>query len=643
MRLVLLLFCCVIILPFSFCQVRLPRLIRDSMVLQRDTKIKVWGWASPNEKVSIGFLENKYVTISNANGDWMIELPPMSFGGPYKMTIDGSNHIVIKDILVGDVWLCSGQSNMAHQLAVHAERYKNEIDKDNYPSIRQFLVPNDAAPQHPYNDLKNGNWVAATGNVKECFSTVAYFFAKAIYEKNKVPIGIINSSVGGTRIESWIGETGFSEFSKLQNIIQKNKDTNYFNQIIYNESTKSNIQPKQSDKGLTDKYPWYSLDYIPKHWRNITVPGYWEDQGVKNLRGVVWYRKEVEIPSSMNGKPVKIALGRIIDADIVYLNGKQIGATYYQYPQRRYTIPSGLLHSGKNVLVVRITSNGEREKGGFVPDKPYYLALGNDTISLKGDWMYKVGSVFEPQKNPANSFSKQSQPAALFNGMIAPLVNYSIKGIVWYQGESNVGNATDYEKLLPSLIINWRQSWHQENLPFLFVQLPNYGNVQYKPYESATALLRNNQFKALTIPNTGMAVTIDLGEWNDIHPDRKKEVGDRLAIAARRLVYGETALVASGPLYKSSTIDGSKIIVSFNEVGKGLIANDGEALSEFAIAGDDKVFVWANASIKGNQVVVWNDEVANPKYVRYAWSDNPDNPNLYNKDGLPASPFTNEK
>jgi len=415
------------------------------------------------------------------------------------------------------------------------------------------------------------------------------------------------------------------------------------NQIIHTTSTKSNIQPKQSDKGLTEKYTWYSLDYKPKHWRNITVPGYWEDQGVKNFRGVVWYKKEVDIPSSMIDKLAKISLGRIVDADIVYLNGKQIGTTYYQYPQRRYSIPTGLLHSGKNVLVVRITSNGEREKGGFVPDKPYYLASGNDTISLKGDWQYKVGGVFVPQKNPAYSISKQSQPAALFNGMIAPLLNYGIKGIVWYQGESNVGNATDYEKLLSSLITNWRENWHDTILPFLFVQLPNYGDVQYNPYQSATALLRNSQFKTLSIPNTGMAVTIDLGEWNDIHPDRKKEVGDRLALLARRLVYGEKELVASGPLYKSSSIEGGKIMLSFSDIGKGLMANDGECLSEFAIAGEDKVFVWANASIKGNQVIVWNDEVANPKYVRYAWSDNPDNPNLYNKDGLPASPFTTEK
>ena len=627
----------------SFCQVRLPRLIRDSMVLQRDTKIKVWGWAAPNEKVTIVFLEKKYLTNANINGEWIVELPPLSYGGPYTMTIDASNHIIIKDILIGDVWLCSGQSNMAHQMAVHAERYRNEMDKDNYPTIRQFLVPNNAELKGQNNDVNEGNWVAATVKSKEVFSAVAYFFAKAIYEKNKVPIGIINSSVGGTKIESWIGESGFSEFPKLQNTIQKNKDTNYINQIIHTASTKSNIQPKQSDKGFTDKYPWYSLDYKPKHWRNITVPSYWEDQGVKNLRGVVWYRKDVDIPSSMIDKPAKIALGRIVDADIVYLNGKQIGTTYYQYPQRRYSIPTGLLHSGKNVLVVRITSNGEREKGGFVPDKPYYLASGNDTISLKGDWQYKVGGVFVPQKNPSYSISKQSQPAALFNGMIAPLLNYSIKGIVWYQGESNVGNATDYEKLLSSLITNWRENWHDTNLPFLFVQLPNYGDVQYNPYQSATALLRNSQFKALSIPNTGMAVTIDLGEWNDIHPDRKKEVGDRLALLARRLVYGEKELVASGPLYKSSSIEGGKIMLSFSDIGKGLMANDGESLSEFAIAGDDKVFIWANASIKGNQVIVWNDEVANPKYIRYAWSDNPDNPNLYNKDGLPASPFTTEK
>ncbi len=640
MKLLLLFGASFLMLLTSFGQVRLPRLIRDSMVLQRDTKLKIWGWAAPKEKVEVIFQGKSFATKTNSDGEWIVMLPPMPAGGPYAMSINASNHLEIKNILMGDVWLCSGQSNMEHQVALHEEYYRNELLNVDYPMIRQFLVPKVTELQNPRYDLQDGSWVAADNKSVLNFSAVAYFFAKSLFDKSKVPIGIINASWGGTPIEAWIAESGLKEFPSFQATLEKNKDTAFVNGTNRAASLFNDSKPKPLDMGMNTAIPWYSNAYKPERWHNITVPGYWEDQGQKNLHGIVWYRKELEIPATMVGKSAKIALGRIVDADGVYLNGRQIGITYYQYPQRRYQIPSNLLHAGKNTLVVRVTNFSG--KGGFVPDKPYYIATSEDTLRLNGDWQFKVGCVFTAQKSGINSISIQNQPTALYNSMIAPLTNYGIKGAVWYQGESNVGN-NQYDKLLSELIENWREVFQQKNLPFLFVQLPNFSDVQFSPYESAWAALRNCQFKTLSVPNTAMAVTIDLGEWNDIHPNRKKDVGDRLALAARKLVYGENGLIASGPLFQSNEIKEDKINISFSNIGSGLTINGSGELSEFAIAGSDKVFVWAKAKIESDKVIVWSDEVAKPKYVRYAWSDNPDNPNLYNKEGLPASPFTTEK
>lgn len=628
------------LLNTAFTQVRLPKLISDGMVLQRDTRLKIWGWATPGEKVSLQFQNKKYKATTGKDGKWNISLPAMKAGGPYVMDIQATNEVHINDILIGDVWLCSGQSNMVHQMILHRERYEQEITAANNSRIRHFWIPTLTNLQTPQEDFPNATWkVANPENVLQ-FSAVAYFFAKKIYDKYKVPIGLINASVGGTPIEAWTSEEGLKDFSSVINTIQKNKDTAYVYATNRTIAAKNESLPKPQDKGLMASIPWYDPSYVPKNWRTINVPGYWEDQGVKDLDGIVWYRKEIEVPASMTGVPAKIALGRIVDADYLYVNGKQVGNTAYQYPQRRYQVPAGLLKQGKNVLVVRVINN--TGKGGFVPDKPYYLSANGQTIDLKGDWQYKVGDAFATRP-VGGSISLQNQPTALYNAMIAPLINYPVKGMLWYQGESNVSNASQYEKLLPALIADWRNKWHQSNVPFLFVQLPNFQDVQYLPSESQWAVIREASLKTLSVPNTAMAVTIDLGEWNDIHPDRKKEVGERLALAAEKLAYGNKTIVASGPLYQSQNIDGNKIILSFTNVGSGLITSDGEELSQFAIAGADKKFVWAKAKIEGDKVVVWNDAVANPMYVRYAWADNPDNPNLYNKEGLPASPFRTDK
>ncbi len=657
----------------SFSQVKLPRLVRDSMILQRDIKIKIWGWSAKDEKVSVKFNGKSYKTKADTNGKWSVLLSPMKAGGPYTMDIAGSNSrnpadkITLKDILIGDVWFCSGQSNMVHQMNIHDVTYAKDIAEANYPEIRHFWIPTLTSLDGPKDDLPNGFWKSAVGDDVRPFSAVAYFFAKMIYEKYRVPVGLINASVGGTPIEAWTSEEGLKDFPALISTIQKNKDTAYINGLARRAFTGNTTRPAIRDEGLTGPKTWYDVTYVPPvgGWKTIAIPGYWEDQGIKDLNGVVWYRKEIDVPASMVGKPAKVFLGRIVDADVLYINGKQVGNTTYMYPQRRYNVPQDLLKAGKNIFVIKVTNNFG--KGGFVPDKPYYLFAGKDTIDLKGYWQYKVGEVFVPRAGPDSNrgvggggggISAQNQPAALYNAMVAPVINYGIKGILWYQGESNSSRAAEYEKLQPSQVIDWRNKWQQGDIPFLFVQLPNFMDANYSPSESQWAELREAQLKSLSVPNTGMAVAIDLGEWNDIHPDNKKTVGERLALIAEKIVYGEN-IVYSGPLFQSATIDGKKITISFTNIGNGLVANDGEKLREFSIAGADKKFVWAKATIENDKIIVTSDEVANPLYVRYAWADNPD-VNLYNKvarpparagtdgdgsvgRGLPASPFRTDK
>ncbi|MCX6216018.1 sialate O-acetylesterase [Spirosoma sp.] len=625
-------------------QIRLPKLISDGMVLQRDAKLKVWGWDKPGKKIALRFKSKTYKTTTDASGKWQVTLPPIPAGGPFTMDIMGSAKITLNDILIGDVWFCSGQSNMVHQLNIHDVTYADEIKTANFPQIRQFWVPTLTNLQGPQSDIPNGQWKAAVGEDVRPFSAVAYFFAKKIHQKYNIPVGIINASVGGTPIEAWTSEEGLAEFPSLKTTIEKNKDTTYINSLNRRPATNAANRPAPPvDMGTSGTTKWFDISYVPKGWRPINIPGYWEDQGLKDLNGVVWYRREIEVPASMTGKLAKVFLGRIVDADELYINGKQVGRTTYQYPQRRYTVPADLLKAGKNVFVVRVTNMAG--KGGFVPDKPYCLFAGTDTLDLKGTWQYKVGTAYRPMSggfSGGGGINAQNQPTALYNAMVAPEIDYAIKGFCWYQGESNAGKPEEYATLLPALINDWRNKWKQGPLPFLFIQLPGFMDYSYQPAESGWAVLRQAQLNALKVANTGMVVAIDLGEWNDIHPDNKKDVGERLALTALKTAYKEP-IVSSGPIYQSAAIDGNKVVISFTDTGGGLITNDGEDLGEFAIAGSDKKFVWAKATIENGKVVVWSDEVPSPLYVRYAWADNPVNPNLYNKEGLPASPFRTDK
>jgi sialate O-acetylesterase len=373
-----------------FGQVVLPQIIRDSMILQRDAKINVWGWASPGEKVNVSFNKKNYNTKTNTDGKWKIVLSSIKAGGPYTMIIKGKNTITLNNILMGDVWFCSGQSNMVHQMNIHDITYANDIATANYPEIRQFWIPTLTSLDGPKENLPSGSWRSAVGDEVRPFSAVAFFFARKIYEQYHIPIGIINASVGGTPIEAWTSEEGLKDFPALISTIQKNKDTAYVNGFARRVFAANANRPQRQtqDKGLTGPKTWYDITYEPKEWKTIAVPGYWEDQGIKDLNGVVWYRKEIDVPASMVGKPAKVFLGRIVDADVLYINGKQVGATTYMYPQRRYTVAADVLKAGKNIIVVKVTNNFG--KGGFVPDKPYCLFAGKDTVDLKGYWQYKV-------------------------------------------------------------------------------------------------------------------------------------------------------------------------------------------------------------------------------------------------------------
>lgn len=627
--------------------VKLPSIVSDGMVLQRDAPLKIWGWAEPGETVAVNFLGQRRQATADADGKWLVTLEPLPAGGPHRMDISGHNRVAVNDILIGDVWIASGQSNMTHYFGRWQERYAKEIAEANFDEIRQFHVPTRSVLEGPLDDVPGIEWVRSTPENVLDFTVIGYFFAKQLYDRYDVPQGIIMTCVGGTRIEAWTSEEGFREFPDILATIERNKDTEYVDLInAASRAGRSGGGPRvETDRGLAGPVKWSDPAYEPLNWKRINVPGYWNDQGIRDLNGVVWYRREIEIPAAMVGVDVDVKLGRIRSADELFVNGRSVGRTTYEYPQREYTIPAGLLHAGTNLFVVRVTNAGG--KGGFIPDKPYHLTAAGHTIDLKGDWHYKVGEAYAPPRGGGGfrpGINAQSQPASLYNGMIAPFTNFGVRGFLWYQGESNAGDPEAYRWLQPNLIADWRAHWGLDDAVFLIAQLPNYMDVDYLPAESNWASMREAQLDAArNDPRTGIGINIELGEWNDIHPGDKKPVGERLALQAMALSYGETDIVSSGPIYRSHEIDGGKIILHFDHVGSGLVVNNGEPLAHFAIAGADKQFIWGEAEIVGDTIVVSSDEIPAPRYVRYAWADNPDFANLGNAEGLPAAPFRTDR
>ncbi|WP_341936830.1 sialate O-acetylesterase [Marinimicrobium sp. C2-29] len=627
---------------FVHAEVRLPQWISDGVVLQRDTPVPVWGWADPDEAVTLTFQGERYQTRANEEGRWEVTLPELKAGGPYEMHIRAENEIRLDDVLVGDVWLASGQSNMELPMGRVEPMFGAEIEQADHPRIRYFEVPDRYQFKHPEQDLEGGQWLSITPDNIRQISAVGYFFARDLQAEYEVPIGIINAALGGSPAESWLSAEALKAFPEHLKEARRFQDDARVAEIIESDQARSNAwyqQRDEKDKGFKDgEFLWADPALDHSDWDTVEMPGYWPEEDEPVVNGVWWLRKTIEVPEDWAGQPAMLVLGRMVDADTTFLNGEPVGETTYQYPPRRYRLPEGVLKAGENTIAIRLTNNQGR--AGFFYDKDYQLEWQGDTIDLTGEWHRRQGAelpALEPQ-----TFVRW-KPLGLYNGMIAPLTDYPLKGVIWYQGESNVGRAEEYAELFPALINNWRDKWDQEDLPFLFVQLANFLEAREQPGDSDWARLREAQLTTLNTPHTGMAVAIDVGEWNDIHPLDKKTVGERLAQSARAVAYGESDgepdAVGSGPIYQSMKVKGKRVHLRFDAVGSGLASCDGEPLQQFAIAGEDRDFVWAEAKIRGNQVRVWSDDVRNPKAVRYAWADNPEGANLCNREGLPASPF----
>ena len=622
----------------SYSQVRLPKLISDGMVLQRETNVKIWGWASADEKIVIQFIGSTYHTTANSNGEWEVMLPELKAGGPYVMQINASNSTTINDILVGDVWVCSGQSNMQFSMRGLVTIYPDDIKNSENQFIRQFMVSQGFSLKAKGTDFRSGKWQYANPNSVLNFTAAGYYFAKKLYEIYKVPIGLINASVGGSSAEAWISEESIKTFPKYFEDVQKFKAAGYIEKInkMDDERVRNwNRQLRQNDEGYKNpQKSWYDPELNTSDWETMHVPGYWADTKAGPVNGVVWFRRKINIPASVVGTPAILKLGRIADADSVFINGRFVGSTGSQYSERTYKISVDLLKEGENTIVVRVINYIRH--GGFVPGKQYNILANNDTVNLEGEWKYRVGATAEPLED--RLFTGKI-PTGLFNSMIAPILNYRIKGVLWYQGESNTSRAFEHYDLFKLLIKDWRYNWHQGDFPFLYVQLPNFVEVNVETTKYDWAYFRESQLKALSIPHTGMAVSIDIGEGNDIHPVNKKDLGYRLALAAQKTAYGEKGIVYSGPIYESMKISNNKVILAFKNAGKGLTSKNNEELKCFEICGVDNEYFPAKAKIVKDKIIVWNDDVINPVAVRYAWANNPLRPNLYNKEGLPASPF----
>jgi sialate O-acetylesterase len=633
-RIILLVWILVLKGASGFCDIRLPRLISEGAVLQREVELRIWGWASPGEQVELSFNQQSYHAETDPQGSWEILLPPQKAGGPYTMIFRGNNEIILHNILVGEVWLCSGQSNMELTMERLKDTYPEIIAGCENPQIRQFLVPDRYDFNAEHEDLESGSWKSADPESILEFSGVAYFFAAALYDRYRVPVGLINAALGGSPVEAWMSEDGLVEFPEAFEELQLFKNPGLIRDIEQKDQARQRewyAELQAGDRGLAEGQEWFLPAVNDEDWEEMDVPGFWADHSQGEVQGVVWFRKKVVLPESMAGKEARLWLGRIVDQDHVYVNGKYVGTTGYQYPPRKYPVPSGLLKKGENTIAIRIIN--EQGRGGFIPDKPYFLDDGTERIDLKGRWKYRLGKAMPPLESP--TFIRW-KPGGLYKAMIAPLLPYRIQGVIWYQGESNADRPQSYRRTFPALIGDWREHWQTGDFPFLYVQLANFMEETTEPAESNWAALRQAQLETLSVPNTGMAVIIDLGEWNDIHPLNKKEVGERLAQLAFALAYGESgARTSPVPVRQRFTRKNACIWFSHQD----LVIQNGQVLNGFEISGDGKHFFKARAEIRGAKVLVWNDQISQPVAVRYAWSDNPHQANLYSGEGLPASPF----
>ncbi len=626
-------------------QVVLPACFTDNMVLQQQTKANLWGTETPGINFSIITSWNNkiYKVQTDGQGNWKIKVSTPMYGGPYTIDFNDGKITTLKNILIGEVWICSGQSNMEMQLTGFYGDVLNLNDEltgaANYPEIRMLKIDNKTSFTPISSVQTKGGWAICDSKTVRDFSAAAYFFAKNLFPGKHIPIGIINSTWGGTVAEAWTSGNALKTmpaFAPFVNaaeagLTQQKLDERYQTDVSGWIDT---INAK--DPGFLQGKPlWAEPGFDDSAWQKMTLPVYWEQAGVPDYDGTIWFRKKVLIPAAWAGRDLKLNMGGVDDYDVSYFNGTEIGHMEAFFYKRSYTILGSLVKTGENTIAVRVFDNGGL---GGINKGPLQLSLATDTtgqIDLAGNWVYHKALVLTLLPQPPSMSNSPNRPTLIYNAMINPILPYTIKGVIWYQGESNADRATQYRQLFPLLITDWRQKWGEGNFPFYFVQIANY-NLFGQPPAADWPALRDAQLSALSLPNTGMAVTIDIGDANRIHPQNKQEVGRRLALIARAKTYGENILY-SGPIYKSQAIKGNEIELEFTHTDDGLLAK-GDTLKGFTISGADKKFHPARAIISGNKVVVTSGAVANPVAVRYAWANSPAC-NLYNGANLPASPF----
>ena len=618
-----------------FANVRLPKIFNDNMVLQRDHSIPVWGWADSKEKITVRFNQQTRVVTADKSGKWKIEFSAQSAGGPFQLTITAKNSITLNNILVGDVWVCSGQSNMEFNLKNSSDA-KNEIIHANYPQIRQFEVPRVVALKSK-DDLTGGDWKLCDPTTAGNFTAVGYYFAKVLNADLNVPIGLINTSWGGTHSETWTSRNAFENSDEYKDMIATmpvlDIDSLTKEKIATISKRLKKLQPSFSPSA-TEISSWKTISFDDSHWSKMKLPGFWEQQALGDIDGIVWFRKTVQVNAADAGKAAVIELSMIDDADICYVNGVEVGNTNSYNAQRKYHIPAGILREGNNVIAVRVQDIGG-DGGIYGEAADIKLDIGATKLLLAGEWSFQIEAI-----TIGSTVGPNSHPTLLFNAMIHPLIPFAIKGAIWYQGESNASRAWQYRKAFPLMISDWRKSWNQGDFPFYFVQLATFNANNGDSRKGSTwAELREAQTFTLSLPNTGMAVTTDIGNPTDIHPTNKQDVGKRLAAVALHQTYGKNN-VYSGPTYQSFKVEGNKISVSFSNIGSGLSTNNKYGyLQGFEIAGADHQFHYARAYIDGDKVVIYHEGTTSPIAVRFGWADDTGDNNLFNQEGFPAGPF----
>jgi sialate O-acetylesterase len=615
-------------------------LFTDNMVLQRDIACPIWGWTTPGQEVTVSVAEKSATAKADADGKWMVKIGPFPAGGPHEVSVTGPQAVTLKNVLFGDVWICSGQSNMQWGMW-GVNNSQEEIAAANHPTIRLYSVPPVVGfePQ----ELVNGQWSVCSPETAGGFTAVGYFFGRKLNQDLNVPIGLINSSWGGTIAEAWVSAESLNtmpDFAPAVDSLQKL----YADQAKIKATWDQQMQEwwARNDPGSAEAASWAAPGLDTAAWKPMNLPCRWEEGGLPGFDGIAWFRRTVDLPENWTDKEVTLHLGPVDDRDTTWVNGVQVGAMDTWDKPRDYKLPADLLKPGANVIAVRVLDTGG---GGGVygqADQMKLEAADGATLALSGEWLSQASTpMAQCTPAPQRLESNPNQVTVLYNAMIAPLVPYAIKGAIWYQGESNAGRAEQYARLLPTLIQDWRQRFGVGDFPFGVVQLANYMATDAEPKDDGWPNLRWSQYlTSKNLPNVGLACIIDVGDAADIHPRNKQDVGLRLALWALGTTYGQD-VETSGPVYRSMTIEGGKVRLAFDHLGGGLVVK-GDKLQGFAIAGEDKRFVWADASIEGDAVVVSAAQVTNPTAVRYAWGNNPVC-NLTSQAGLPAVPFATDK